>query len=401
MLAIGGWNEGSARFSSLVASAERRQQFVKNSIKFLRQNHFDGLDLDWEYPAHRDGGKPRDRDNYAQLVQELREEFDRESSKTGRSRLLLTMAVPAGVETVAKGYDVKRLNRYLDWFNLLTYDYHSSLEPSVNHHAPLLALDADDEYNYDAELNIDYTVKYYLKEGADRDKLVLGIPTYGRSYTLLNEESTEIGSPTDGPGDQGDATREKGYLAYYEICQSLKEDEGWTVVQPNAKAVGPYAFKGNQWVGYDDEQIVRRKGEYVVANGLGGIMFWAIDNDDFRGACFGKPYPLIEAAKEAMLEGVKLGDNDVVEPVAQPHKKPSRSRSRKGSATGNKLASSEAKSAEKEDKRPATRRPVAASRKKPAVTTTQATYSASATRAGRTTTPAPPTTPDPGGGKCF
>jgi GH18 family chitinase len=42
-----GWNEGSTRFSPLVASAERRSQLVKNSIKFLRQNKFDGLDLDW------------------------------------------------------------------------------------------------------------------------------------------------------------------------------------------------------------------------------------------------------------------------------------------------------------------------------------------------------------------
>jgi GH18 family chitinase len=63
----------------------------------------------------------------------------------------------------------------------------------------------------------DYTVKHYLKLGADRDKLVLGIPTYGRSYTLYNPLATEIGSPADGPGEQGDATREKGYLAYYEV----------------------------------------------------------------------------------------------------------------------------------------------------------------------------------------
>lgn len=69
----------------------------------------------------------------------------------------------------------------------------------------------------------DYSIKFYLNEGADRDKLVLGIPTYGRSFTLLNEESTEIGSPTDGPGAQGDATREKGYLAYYEVI-SIRVD---------------------------------------------------------------------------------------------------------------------------------------------------------------------------------
>jgi chitinase len=113
MLAIGGWNEGSSRFSPMVANPERRKELIKNAIKFLRQNHFDGLDLDWEYPSFRDGGKSRDRDNYAQLVQELREEFDRESEKTGRSRLLLTMAVPAGIEYINKGYDVPKLNRYV------------------------------------------------------------------------------------------------------------------------------------------------------------------------------------------------------------------------------------------------------------------------------------------------
>ena len=56
-----------------------------------------------------------------------------------------------------------------------------------------------------------------MEAGAEREKLVLGIPTYGRSYTLYNAESTDIGAPADGPGEQGDATREKGYLAYYEV----------------------------------------------------------------------------------------------------------------------------------------------------------------------------------------
>lgn len=56
-----------------------------------------------------------------------------------------------------------------------------------------------------------------MKLGADPNKLVLGIPTYGRSYTLFNADANELGAPADGPGDMGDATRENGYLAFYEV----------------------------------------------------------------------------------------------------------------------------------------------------------------------------------------
>jgi GH18 family chitinase len=79
LLAIGGWNEGSTRFSPLVADEERRAELVHNVVRFLRQNHFDGLDLDWEYPAFRDGGKPRDRENYALLVQVFRESHSKQA----------------------------------------------------------------------------------------------------------------------------------------------------------------------------------------------------------------------------------------------------------------------------------------------------------------------------------
>jgi GH18 family chitinase len=68
LLAIGGWNEGSGRFSKLVANPETRQNLVRSAIKYLRQHQFDGLDLDWEYPASREGSRPSDRENYAQLV---------------------------------------------------------------------------------------------------------------------------------------------------------------------------------------------------------------------------------------------------------------------------------------------------------------------------------------------
>ena len=64
------------------------------------------------------------------------------------------MAVPAGTEYVEKGYDIPKLNKHLDWFNILSYDYHSAYEPAVNHHAPLYSLEEEGEYNYDSDLNI-------------------------------------------------------------------------------------------------------------------------------------------------------------------------------------------------------------------------------------------------------
>lgn len=64
------------------------------------------------------------------------------------------MAVPAGIEYIDKGYDVKKLNKYLDWMNILSYDYHSAFEPAINHHSPLFSIEEDDEYNFDAQLSI-------------------------------------------------------------------------------------------------------------------------------------------------------------------------------------------------------------------------------------------------------
>ncbi|XP_026684427.1 probable chitinase 10 [Diaphorina citri] len=292
MLAIGGWNEGSrpkGRMSPLVTNPEKKIDFIRNVLKFLRVNHFDGLDLDWEYPAFRDGGKSADRENYAQLVQNNRVRLNTKEFSFSLTWLL-------------NNYQIASISPYLDFMNILSYDYHSAFEPAVNHHSPLFPLEEDGEYNFEAQLSIDHTIKHYLKSGADPDKLVLGIPTYGRSYTLFNPESNQIGAPADGPGEQGDATREKGYLAYYEICSSLKSDD-WSVEHPNPRAMGPYAFKGNQWVGYDDQEIAKDKAKYVNDQKLGGIMFWSIDNDDYKGKARSNKLPLMEIAKDKLLGG--------------------------------------------------------------------------------------------------
>lgn len=55
LLAVGGWNEGSSKFSTVTASDSLRKIFVNSVVQYLTKYGFDGLDIDWEYPAQRGG----------------------------------------------------------------------------------------------------------------------------------------------------------------------------------------------------------------------------------------------------------------------------------------------------------------------------------------------------------
>ena len=73
-IAIGGWNEGSKKYSEMAADSERRKRFVESSVAFCKEHNFDGLDLDWEYPGKR-GGSPDDKSNFIDLIRDLKEAF--------------------------------------------------------------------------------------------------------------------------------------------------------------------------------------------------------------------------------------------------------------------------------------------------------------------------------------
>jgi len=69
---VGGWNEGSEKYSAMAADPSKRSRFISSTLAFIRQHGFDGLDLDWEYPAQRGGG-PQDKQNFVTLLREIKE----------------------------------------------------------------------------------------------------------------------------------------------------------------------------------------------------------------------------------------------------------------------------------------------------------------------------------------
>lgn len=193
------------------------------------------------------------------------------------------------------------MNQVTDYVNIMAYDMHGPWETETDNHAPLY----ERSWDTDATNNIDYIINYWITKGLAPSKINMGIPLYGKSWTLNYTYTSDptLPAPGLGSGAAGPLTGLPGFLGYHEICNYVKTSNWNMVVDPD-HLIGPYASSPTEpitWVGFDDPEMANVKSLYVLEKNLGGAMVWDISTDDFRNTCGGGNNPVMTSISRTLL----------------------------------------------------------------------------------------------------
>ncbi|XP_018313331.1 chitinase-like protein Idgf4 isoform X1 [Mycetomoellerius zeteki] len=311
------------KYLVLTETSEGRTKFINSVNRLLNDYDFDGIDLAWQFPSVRpkkqrstigslwhgfkkklgygkfeDDKEQEHRDGFTILVRDLKAQL------RPRFKALTLTVLPHVNSTVY--YDARLLAPNIEAVHLFAFDQKTPERnpKEADFTAPIYA-----SYGRVAEDNIDVATRYWLEHGTPSSKIVIGIPTYARTWKLT-EDSQISGVPpivSDGPGAPGPNTNEPGLLSYAEMCSKLTEHAAGRLrrVGDPSKKYGNYAHESYNgetgteglWAGYEDPDTAGNKAAFVKAKGLGGVAIVDLSLDDFRGVCTGDKYPIIRGAK--------------------------------------------------------------------------------------------------------
>lgn len=287
LVSVGGWT-WSSPFSDVTLTAESRKVFIDSVVQFLRDNQLDGLDIDWEYPNSVGNGnihRPEDKQNYTKLLKELRHRFDQEEKAMGR-HWIISVAVGASADFVANT-EMRKVQRYVDSVNLMSYDYYESdSDATTGHHAPLYTNPDDPKH-----ISADASVRLFEGAGVPAHKLVLGVPFYGRAWADVNETNHGLFQP----GKKSDV-----WANYNNIAGTLLNNGYVRYWDAGASAPYLYNSKARSFISYEDPESVRLKCQYVLAHRLEGVMFWDYSGDTADHA-------LLNAIDQGLVSGSVIG----------------------------------------------------------------------------------------------
>ncbi len=264
LLSVGGWEaEG---FSDAALSAASRAAFAASVVALLREHSLDGVDLDWEYPGQGVAGiksRPQDKHNFTALLQTMRAQLDQASARRGSYLLTIASADREYFDFT----EMDQLHVYLDWINVMSYDFFNSLTPTTGHHAGLYA----SPYAAPSDRNADASVKQHLAAGIPPEKLVLGVAFYGRRFAGVQPTHRGLNQPYE---------RFEAAHPYAELVEKFIGRGGF-VREWDAQAQAPFLWNAQTraFITYDDPQSIAIKAEYGREHRLGGMMFWELSQD--------------------------------------------------------------------------------------------------------------------------
>jgi chitinase len=268
IVSVGGW--GADHFSDAALNDESRDRFAKSVVTLIKRFELDGIDLDWEYPGQPGPGikyRQEDKPNFTLLLKTIRHQLDHLSDqrhRAGADRYLLTIA------TADHEYfdhtEMDKLHVYVDWCNIMAYDFYNSLTTSTGHHAGLYRAATAPADSRWAEAS----VRQHLAAGIPPAKLVLGVAFYARAFSGIEK---------DPPVNQPYA-KYCGDYSYSRLVTDFINRNGferrWDDV---AKA--PYLWNPTirEMISYDDPQSLSAKIKFINQYHLGGVMYWEESQD--------------------------------------------------------------------------------------------------------------------------
>ncbi|KAF6837602.1 chitinase 1 precursor [Colletotrichum plurivorum] len=259
MLSIGGWSQRE-RFAPAAATEAGRRRFATSAVKLMGDWGMDGLDIDWEYPEN-----PQQAADFVALLRTCREELNRYASETAPGHHFpLAAASPAGPKNYQM-MDLRGMDQYLDFWNLMAYDYAGSWDDVTGHQSNLFP-DASNPRS--TQFSTKAALDHYLSQDIRADKIVMGLPLYGRSFT----NTDGMGKPYSG---QSEGSIEEGIWHY----KALPRPGAVELFDRNIGAMYSYNSATRELVTYDNVESANLKLDYMKSRGLGGAMFWEAAGD--------------------------------------------------------------------------------------------------------------------------
>ena len=173
----------------------------------------------------------------------------------------LSSALPAG-EWALRNINLGRASAFLDLINLMSYDFSGPWVQKTGHHAQLYT--PRKPHSPDAVISCQSAVSYMTSQGVPSNKILLGVPAYGRSFT---------GTRGVGHSYSGSAG-EEGTFEFRDLPRPGSKE----VVDDKVGAA--YCTGGDGgFVTYDTPQTVKMKASYVKQHQLAGLFYWTGTGD--------------------------------------------------------------------------------------------------------------------------